>query len=89
MKWALVAAGAKDLARPAEKLSVAQSVGACSAVACLIIVAHRLGLLLHLIVSAFFFMRRNSSLCYGLHLGSLVLRHYSQEHEFGRCAYMF
>ena len=27
MKWALVAAGAKDLARPADKLSVPQSVG--------------------------------------------------------------
>ena len=28
MKWALVAAGLKDLARPAEKLSVSQNLGA-------------------------------------------------------------
>ena len=29
MKWCLVAAGLKDLTRPAEKLSVSQNVGAC------------------------------------------------------------
>ena len=28
MKWCLVAAGLKDLARPAEKLSVPQNIGA-------------------------------------------------------------
>ena len=30
MKWCLVAAGLKDLTRPAEKLSVSQNVGACA-----------------------------------------------------------
>ena len=29
MKWCLVAAGLKDLSRPADKLSVSQNVGAC------------------------------------------------------------
>ena len=29
MKWCLVAAGLKDLTRPAEKLSMSQNIGAC------------------------------------------------------------
>jgi hypothetical protein len=32
MKWCLVGAGLKDLARPPEKLSVSQNVGACTLV---------------------------------------------------------
>lgn len=35
-KWALVAAGFRDLTRPANKLSVAQSVGACSTLSLLV-----------------------------------------------------
>jgi len=64
MKWCLVAAGLKDLTRPADKLSVSQNIGASYFPYCL-----RYGYL----------NRPASPRWNGFHLGPLLARHYTRE----------
>ena len=65
MKWCLVAAGLKDLNRPADKLSVSQNVG-------------EYRLMLSDILNAFI-SRIYSPGVHRIHLGSLLLRHYTHQ----------
>jgi len=77
MKWCLVAAGLKDLSRPAEKLSVPQNLGMLSSIYSCRFIEQRLTVSLLL-----------SSRCDWCDLGSMVINHYSCKLQFGSGAWI-